>query len=338
MRPELCVSVSIRAVNLCLKHGITPDCAICWMVYGTIFQGGILGRHRTGHDFGRLALGLVDKFQNERQRAEVNFVVGYFGTSWLRPADEAEQLWRTAWQAGLETGDLFHTGCAGAGLIISQFMRGVPFDEVLSEADRILPILERASLREPVGVITAVRQAIRNLRGQTSSRDSFSDAGVDEESFCAALPGYGSRHFAHIYFILRLQTLYLHGLHDQAAAFANSSSRYLKESPGMLHSAEHHFYSGMNSAALATHARGLARLKLRRRLGSAHKRFRRWARQCPENFAARERLLAAEIARLGGRMAESMSACAAARDAAGAHGAPHLAAIADRCMAGLRAA
>lgn len=47
VRPELCVAVSTKLVNLCLKHGNTPDCAIGYMVFGAIFQGGVLGNHPT---------------------------------------------------------------------------------------------------------------------------------------------------------------------------------------------------------------------------------------------------------------------------------------------------
>jgi predicted ATPase len=329
VRPELCIAVSTLGVNLCLRHGITPDCAVCWMVYGAIFQGGILGRHRLGYDFGQLALGLVEKFRNDRQRAEVNFVVGYFGTSWVRPAREAEQLWKTAWRSGLETGDLFHTGCAGAGLVLSQFMRGVPFGEVLAEADRILPTLERAGLREPVGVIHAVRQAIRNLRGQTHSPETFSDDDFDEEQHHTNLATYGSRHFAHIYFIVKMKVLCLRGLHDPASRFAHTSAGYLKESPGMLHSSEHHFYFGLNCAALAAGS-SLANSQLTRKVRAAHRRFRKWAPECPENFLARERLLAAEVARLSGRTADALAACEEARQAAATFGNPHLQALADR--------
>ena len=112
LRPELSVAVNARMVNLCLRHGNTADAAIGYMVFGCIFLGGILGNYRRGYEFGRLSLDLVEKYDNVQQKAEVNFVVGYFGTSWLRPATEAEDLWRTAFAAGLETGDLFHTGCA----------------------------------------------------------------------------------------------------------------------------------------------------------------------------------------------------------------------------------
>jgi len=84
VRPELCAAVSVKGVNLCLRHGNTPDCAIAYMVYGTIFHGGVLGRHDLGYDFGRLVLDLVEKYRNTAQRAEVRFVVGYFGTSWTK--------------------------------------------------------------------------------------------------------------------------------------------------------------------------------------------------------------------------------------------------------------
>jgi len=337
VRPELCIAVSTQGVNLCLQHGITPDCAVCWMVYGAIFQGGILGRRQLGYDFGRLALGLLERFQNNRQRAEVNFVVGYFGTSWVRPAREAEELWKIAWQSGLNTGDLFHTGCAGAGLVFSEFMRGVPFDEVLAEADRILPTLERAGLREPAGVIHAVRQAIRNLRGQTLSPESFSDADFDEDRFRSEIAAYGSRHFAHMYFIVRMKALYFHGLHEQASHFERISAGYLKESPGMLHNSEHYFYSGLNSAALAERP-GIAAWMLRRKVRSAHRRFCQWATGCPENFRARERILAAELARLDGKTKAGLAACEEARRAASSHGAVHLEGLADLAAARLHRA
>ena len=110
VRPELCIAVLVKMVNLCLRFGNTPDCAIGFMAFGSIFLGGVLGDHPKGYDFGRLVLELIEKYGNERQRAEVLFVVGYFGTSWVRPATEAEALWRAAYDAGIRSGDLFHTG------------------------------------------------------------------------------------------------------------------------------------------------------------------------------------------------------------------------------------
>jgi hypothetical protein len=297
------------------------------MVYGAIFQGGILGQHALGHDFGKLALGLVEKFQNQDQRAEVHFVVGYFGTSWMCPATEAEKLWRIAWRAGQDTGDLFHTGCASAGLVISQFMRGVPLDQVLGEIERLRPLLERSRLREPLGVLDSVRQAVRCLRGLPRESGSFATDDFDDEAFRASLTSYGSRHFAHIYFILRLQCLYLVGKHEEAAEMAKASAAYLKDSPGMLHSAEHHFYAAMNAGALATKTR---RGKLVSQVRSVHKRYSTWAKRSPENFLARERLLAAELAKLDGNKDLAAKCCEEATEAATKFDAPQLRGLAAR--------
>lgn len=328
VRPELCVAVATRIVNLCLVHGNTRDCAVGYMVFGAIFQGGVLGNHRAGHDFGQLALSLVERYGNSSQRAEVNFVVGYFGTSWLQPATQAEALWKTAFESGLQTGDLFHTGCACAATIMSYHMRGLPIDEVWRETERFLPVLEGSRLQEPAGVVHAVRQVIRNLRGETLGPHTLSDGTFDEDAFVSSLDGFGSRHFAHCYFVVRMQTAYLRGEYQRAAALATRAAAYLGDSRGMLHGAEHHFYSALIEAAGAGRARRVRRVA---------RRFARWAAACPHNFQHKARILDGEVARLRGRHAEALAAYEQARHAASQYGYPHIEALADQLAARVHA-
>ena len=320
VRPELCVAVATKIVNLCLRHGNTPDCAIGYMVFGAIFHGGVLGRHRFGYDFGRLALTLVDRYSNEQQRAEVNFVVGYFGTSWLRPATEAEALWVVAHEAGLRSGDLFHTGCACAGTTMSRFMRGVPLPEIWTGTEPMLGMLRRNRLREPLGVVTAIRQAIRNLRGETSSAATFDGEGFDEQAFVQDLAGYGSRHFAHMYFIIRMQVAYLRGDYEAAIELGTRSATYLKESPGMLHIADHYLYQALAHAAAGRSPRLVAR---------AVRRFRSWAAGCPDNFQPKLQVLEGEAARAAGRHAAAAAMHAQASETARRYGYTHVEALAE---------
>ena len=324
IRPELCVAVSTKIVNLCLRHGNTPDCAVGYMVFGCIFQGGVLGRRRPGYEFGRLALDLVNRYGNRQQRAEVHFVVGYFGTSWLRPAKEAEALWRTAFDAGLETGDLFHTGCAAAATTMSSFMRGVPLAEVEAQAVRFLDVLERNRLREPAGVVSALRQVVRNLRGETRGRASLSDDHFDEEAFARDAASFGSRHFEHMYHVARLQVLYLWGEHEAARQAAARSTACLKGSPGMLHSAEHHFYDALLHAA---DGRSPARVR------KAHQRFVKLAAENAENFRARAQILEGEVARLKGKLPTAARLLTEAADTAASFDQHHLVALASQLAA-----
>ena len=319
VRPELCVAVTTKIVNLCLRHGNTPDCAIAYMVFGSIFHGGVLGNYRFGYDFGRLALALVDRYRNDQQRAEVNFVVGYFGTSWLRPATEAEALWKRAYEAGIETGDLFHTGAACAGTSMSYFMRGVPLDRLWTETEHFLDFLKRNRLREPLGVVTVVRQAAKNLRGDTRTAVTLDDDDFDEAAFAREIASFGSRHFAQMYFILKTQLLYLRGEYEAALKTAAQSAIYLKDSPGMLHSADHYLYQALAAAAAGRSRRTVAR---------AASRFRKWAAANPENFAHKAQVLDGEMARMAGRHQHAATLHAAAAESARKYGYVHIEALA----------
>jgi len=291
VRPEICVSICALAVNLCLKHGNAPDAAVPYMVFGCIFLGGIIGRIETGYEFGRLALALVEKFQNHQQRAEVNFVVGYFGTSWMRPAIEAEQLWETAFNEGQRTGDLFHTGCAVSATIQGMLMRGAPLDEISRRLDEFWPVIARAHLREPMTCLTSTRQLLARLR--TPADDASTNSEAEDPQLLADLSSFGSRHFAHFHF---LNQSMLHALASNTAAGLNAATRsanYLPDSKGLLNTPEHHFWSAMlqamHPANRSTAVKATARAK---------RKFANWVRNSPTNFALRHELLCAETSRL----------------------------------------
>jgi hypothetical protein len=289
VRPEICVTICAMAVNLCLKYGNTPDAAIVYMVFGCIFLGGILGRVETGYGFGWLALNLIKKFDNQKQRAEVNFVVGYFGTSWMRPTIEAEALWQIAFHEGQNTGDLFHTGCALSGMTQSLIMRGVPLPEVTRQIDAFWPVAERAHLREPMTCLNSTRRLIARL---TAPQDSEGELfATEDEQLLADLAAFGSRHFAHFHF---LNQCMLHALTGDAAAGLHAVSRsaaYLADSRGLLNTSEHIFWSAM------LHAIGKTR-SAAKEVATARKKFDVWSLRCSANFSPRHSLLSAEESRL----------------------------------------
>lgn len=317
LRPELCISVMARIVNLSLKRGMTRDSAIGFMAFGAIFLGGILGRHRAGREFGQLSLDLVERFANDAQRAEVNFVVGYFGTSWLRPSREAEALWRTAFESGKASGDLFHTGCAACAIVLSMFMRGDTLDSIWTVSETHFELLTKYRLKEPEGAIRAVRQAIRNLRGLTPDPASLTDGDFDELEFENQLDRYGSRHLAIYYYVAKMQVLVLRGLYREALIASATTGTLARESRGMLHWTELIFYTAF---ALLARDQPLS-FGEAMRAKSAWRKFRRWEKQCPANFRSRERLLAAEFEkrRAGDALALYHQAAAAAAEQGHVH-------------------
>jgi diguanylate cyclase (GGDEF)-like protein len=295
IRPELCVANAVKAVNLSLKHGTMEDNAVAYLVFGGIFLGGVLGRHRAGYEFGQLALAMNERFDNLKQRSEINFVSGYFTHFWLKHARDTEAYYRAAYENGLQTGDFFHLSCAACTLVESQFIRGVPLPEVTKLGGDYLAFMERIGSDEAAGAITATLRAVLNLEGMTENPASFGDPHFSETEFVGKLQGYTSKHFAHFYFVNKMQTLYLWRKPEEALQVARQSEQYLKYSIAMLHTVEHHFYHALILCAAYDAKPDAAHLRKARKI---LKKFEQWAQLNPANFEHKALLIRAEIERL----------------------------------------
>jgi tetratricopeptide (TPR) repeat protein len=303
VRPELCVTLANTSVALCLADGNTPDSAIGYMVHGAIFQGGVLGRHSQGNDYGELVLSLVERYQNSAQRAEVSFVVGYFATAWRRPAEAAEALFQRAFAAGIESGDDFHVGCAAAGLAMSRVMRGAPPALIIHEGEAHLAILQARRLGETVATLESAIALTRLLHDATPMPDVATDA---------ELASYGSRHFAHFQLLAAAIAAWHTGDEARARALLKRAEALLPDARGMLHSAEHVFWHALSLKP------GDPRLAL------DALRLSRWASGQRENFAAKSALVSALLPTARRDTARFRRV----EDLAIATGRPHIAALA----------
>jgi len=325
LRPELCVACATKAVNLSLTHGTMEDNAVAYLVFGGIFLGGVMGDRRAGYEFGRLALAMNARFNNARLISEITFVSTYFTIPWIEPAAQAESYYEAAYRDGLQTGDFFHSSCASCALIENQFLRGVPLPELRQAAEGYLAFLTRIKSHEAAGAIKAVLQTIRNLEGATDGPASLADHDFDEAAFVEQIDGFTSKHFAHFYYVDKMQALYLWGLYDEALKLAELSKSYLKYSLAMLHTAEHHFLHGLVLCAMQR--RG-APVNLRKVRGILRK-LDHWAKLNPANFEHKAQLLRAELTRCGRRPWDAAPLYAAAIRSAHQHGFIHIEALAN---------
>ncbi|MCC6410388.1 MAG: AAA family ATPase [Saprospiraceae bacterium] len=329
IKPELCIHVCAKMSNICLRHGNTDGGFIGFMAVGPIFFGAILGQKQTGFDFGELTVNLVEKYRSQMYKSEVHFVVGYFAIPWRKPATEMERYWQIAYESGLESGDFFHAGCAACGTVQSLFMRGAGYDEILNTSDRYLDFLQRTNNKEAILTLSAVRQSIKNLRGQTESPLCYNDAEFNEAAYMDELAGFGSRHFAHYYYINKMQTLYLWGAYEEAYRVAKQSDRFLTDSPGMLHTAEHFFYKALIICALYPASKGKQRFMWRLWLKKTDKQFQKYADGCADNFIHKSRLLSAEIERAFGNTQAAQNFLYEAIDLASEYGYLNIQALAN---------
>jgi class 3 adenylate cyclase len=333
IKPELCVAVCTKMVNICLAHGNAEGVFIGYLALGPIFIGAIMGRKKSGFEYGQLILALVEKYKSRYYRAETHFVVGYFAMPWQRPAMEMERYWQIAYEAGLEAGDFFHTSCACCGTIQSMYMRGVAFDEIIATSDRYLEFLNHINNNEGILTIQSVRQAMKNLVAETADELSWDSEGFNETDYVQSLAAFESRHFAHYYFINKMQTLYLHGAFEKAYGISNISDSYLKDSPGMLHTAEHYFYKALIVAALYPSGTAVQKIKWKKALYTIRGLFSSYTKGCEHNFIHKKQLIDAEISRINNDHPAAQQYYYAAIDSAARYGYTNIQALANAMAA-----
>lgn len=306
IRPELSVEISMKLINLCLKKGITSESVVGFMVFGVIFQGGVLSNHNIGYEYSKLCFKMLEKFNNTTQHSEVQFVCGYFATSWKNPASYTEKLWQKSYENGLEIGDWFHLSCSAVGIVQSMFMRGESLDNILEKIDYFEVMLKSIGMSEQLGAILSVKYAILNLKEETNSILSFSTNTFDEESYVKTLEEYNSPHFALNYFLNKMITLYFHKKYEEALKISNDGKKFTHFAKGMLHNTEYEFYRALIYAKLINKSNFLKRTLLLREIISIKNKFKFWAKSSPENFLARQKILESEIYRIRNNFASSI--------------------------------
>jgi diguanylate cyclase (GGDEF)-like protein len=335
IRPELCVANALIIVKLCLEHGLTKESVIGFTVFGVIFQGGILGNHTLGYAYSQFSFDMLERFDNITQHAEVQFVCGYFGLSWKQPAMETEAIWHNAYKNGLEIGDWFHTGCAAAGIIQSMFMRGVAFDDILTQIKEFEKILLDIGVKEQYSAILSVKQTILNLTGQTKDLHSYDSKDFDESFYVENLNDFESEHFAHYYYVNKMISLYLHKAYHEAYQISFQGKKFAKSSKGMLHHTEYLFYHALIVAKLIEAENRSKWGKHTNTIRNIKKKFVKWAGDCTENFLVRAHILQAELYRIENNHPEAFLYYEKAIDLSQIYGQRHLRAIANRLSADL---
>jgi hypothetical protein len=122
------------------------------------------------------------------------------------------------------------------------------------------------------------------------------------------------------YWVRKLQARVYANDYASAIEAASKARQLLWTSPSFFEVAEYHFYDALARAGQCDAASADERAQHLEALAAHHKQLEVWAENCPENFANRAALVAAEIARLKDRALDAMHLYEQAAQSAREHG------------------
>jgi PAS domain S-box-containing protein len=301
----LCLVVS-RMTNLSLEHGNSDGSCLAYVWVGSVIAGPRFGDYEAGFRFGRLGYDLVEQRGLKRFQSRTYMNFGNVLIPWTRHVRAGRDPLRRAFEAANQSGDMNFAAFCCNQLNTNLLAAGDPLDEVQGETEWGLAFARKMRFGLVIDAITGQLGLIRTLRGLTTAFGSFDEEGFNELVFEHHLENNPALALAEArYWVRKLQARFFAGAYASAIVAAAKAERLLWTSRTVFERAEYHFYAALARGALCDATSAAERAQYLEALAVDYRLLQGWADNCPENFANRAALVAAEIARLEGRELDS---------------------------------
>jgi PAS domain S-box-containing protein len=297
---NLCDIMLLAAARLTLQHGISDSTC-----YPMVCTFGVLASNHADAELGvRLAqfgVVLADRQPQFGISGRALLVFGFHVTPWIRPIRSGQPFIQRGLKVSLAAGDLAFAGYSHRGLMSVRMFCGDPLPEIYSDAERGLAFFTQTSGFDLLAeFLTQQRNFALSLMGR-DEENSFEVPSPNQpyaEEGRWPLPAF-------LHYTALVQINVLAGRYDNALAFAERAGKFYSGARAYGEVAEYRFYTGLAQAAAYDGASPERREMLVNGLRQQYRKLSIWSARVPENFADRQMLLAAEIARIEGRGLEA---------------------------------
>jgi predicted ATPase len=285
-----------KAVQLLATSTSHPKGSTALAIYAHILQAG-LGNIEAGRRIGELALQLVRNYDDPVASGSGLFLLSGFVFPWTRPLRELTPLLLEGHRESMKEGDLLYAGFNLNVAITQQCMYSGSNDETIQFLDEHEGYLLRLNNPHTIIEITALRQMLRQLSGQTKNSSTFDDDDFSEDQFLKYILEIDDPIPIGFYFAFKLKALFINGLYEKAFDLTEEAARRIGPTWGQFVYAEHSFFHFLTVMRWFANVERQKRRRLLRDLDKKLKLMKKWAGFCPQNFAHKQLLMEAELAR-----------------------------------------
>ena len=329
--PNFYASVLIRALIHSVEHGQTPyivfaACGVAWVLTAH-------GHRALGYGLGKFGYELSEKLGVAPIQARASFQFG----DWTRHREnfhirENLQYLKRAFSLCQESGDL-SWGCYSAiHLVANDIVLGNPIAEARVEAARWLEYTRKVKSPEMHDATKTMDRALMALLGLTKDTTTYDGAdGFDEAAYEAFLCSRRSQCVQAYHFHHRAIVHYVLGNTRQAFETDAKTSKVIWALHGQLKIEEHQFFQALIWLGFHSSAPEAERPAILAKARDNEQKLAALAAAAPKNYAHKQLLVAAELARVTNRTAEAAELYDQAISAALDDGWVNNAAIACEC-------
>jgi predicted ATPase len=292
--PPLFILADLITFDLALTHGTTAVCAKSFVDCGLI-QGGALGDYAAAYRLGKVAFRVLERYDARALAGQVHFVFAAYVSPWGAPYAEALHSFEESRRLDIETGDHQHLAFNEALYLRMLLHLGRHLDECEAAARSAKVLLERIHALVQVDAIRLCHHAIDQLRGD--------DAGTGAEGRRLAddIVASGNAQYAFQHGEMQMLVHALLGDWEAAQRWWDFARAREVAASTLLVVPEYHLLEVLiTSQHRWPRASEAERPGLLAELERNLARLKGWSEGCPDNFAHKYHLAAAEVARVRG--------------------------------------
>jgi len=301
--PQLWTLLILKGTQICIQFGYAPESSFFYPTYG-ILLAALFGDYKSAYEFGKVALKVNQKWGSPTYKACASLVICL--NYWFEPLKAANAIGNEGYQSALESGDLQYAGYLLNNKSLNYFIQGVSLSKLLPEIENYLHFGRKTENQLVIDTLIGLRAVLLNLSQKTANPICFDSPEIDEIKYLTNCQDRKNFYSSTIYQIFKLQTLCLYEEQAEALKHALDIEEKLPFIVGILPATEYYFYASLVLSAAFPQATKAEVETYRKKIESNQEKLEIWTDNCPENFQSKYLLVAAELARIDGKIADAI--------------------------------
>ncbi|HAX79066.1 MAG TPA: serine/threonine protein kinase [Cyanobacteria bacterium UBA11372] len=303
--PTLFPLMTCSSVNLSIQYGNAPWSPFFYANYGIILNG-VVGDIETADLFGKLAVGLIAKFNNKELKSKVYFIVAALIMHGKYHMRETLPLFSEGYHSALETGDLEFVGYCVKSKCQYSYLMGRELTELEQEMRDYSQVLDNLKQETTLNFTQIFWQVVLNLLGQAENPCRLLGKIYNEDKFLPLLTEANVILGLHYLYVHKLILCYLFEDFYQAVENAATGKQYLAGAPGFITVPVFYFYESLTAMAVYANVDELQQKNLLKQVADNQAKMQKLAHHAPMNHAHKFNLVEAERHRVLGENVEAM--------------------------------
>ena len=303
--PEILPLLVVKFVKICMEYGHSPLAAVAYVFYGVIMCSAI-GDIDTGYHAGNLALKLLDKFNANSLKCKTYQIFYGLIIHWKEHTKEALLPLLSAFQSGLETGDIEYAGYCVTVYCAIVFLTGQQLDLVQQQQRQYLDLAFKLKQNYSIYYIKIFHQLTLNLQNRIENPCQLVGESFNETQMLPVFIETNNRVLLFMVYLAKTILFYLFKQSNNAITNASLASEHAVSVMGMVVSPTHNFYYSLALLAQYPNASISEQQQYLVIVDENQQKMQRWAEFAPSNFKHKYELVEAEKARIQGQIVEAM--------------------------------